>query len=71
LQDAHDPEMGVFLDLGLSAGHGFGVVSVSGVAVKCFKQAIAMPCHDQHTHLRCSGDVGRHCTFVRSRASLP
>jgi hypothetical protein len=34
LQDTHDPEIGVFLDLGLAAGHGFGVVAVVGVTVK-------------------------------------
>ncbi len=37
LQDAHDPEGGVFLDLGLSAGHDVW-----------FGHATAVPCRDRH-----------------------
>jgi len=48
LQDAHDPEMGVFLDLGLAVGH-----SLSGSFLSWrkgyirFGHATAMPCHDR------------------------
>lgn len=53
LQDAHDPEMGVFLDLGLAAGH-----SLSGSFLSWrkgyigFGHATAMPCHDRLARYR-------------------
>jgi hypothetical protein len=43
LQDAHDPKMGVLLDLGLTACHwGSFKVALKGIKM-CFGQATAMP----------------------------
>ena len=54
LQDAHDLKMGVFLDLGLTAGHGGSFKVVLKGAKIYFGQATAVPCHDQ----QCGFGVG-------------
>ncbi len=54
LQDAHDPKMGVFLDLGLTACHGGRFKVVLKTKRKCFRQATAVPYHDR----QCSFGVG-------------
>ncbi len=46
LQYAHDPKMGVFLDLGLSASHMVRVMVVIVKVTKCFGQATTKPCRD-------------------------
>mgnify|MGYP006866442637 CR=1 FL=1 len=49
LQDAHHPEISVFLEFGLAAGHEIDALSLYGVSLNVFGHATALPCLAGHT----------------------